>query len=402
MSVRFRSDTRIRNYLTDRIPPVIVNKKEIGIAYICYLPFRLQTGKITKYDCSFGRNAIDIWAYNEISSVPSDPDTALLDVLKPDMNFTRLTSKLMIHFKNPMVEDEDFDKIVAWVRTGQQQSTNTISNIFQASVALNRLLVACNAASHETFGGEGFKKISVYELLIEGLLVTEDIIIASEGFSFSKQEAESILSFIPTMNVRLSSWSGFAQTVSEEIRQEVQEILSKYLDRMLFYELLFEAKSKARMDSRGALIQATMAFENAIWLILEFEFEKKFLEVRDSLEDESEREILSKRRIKGTIEDFGRVVGLSRLIQTMPYLFFNENEMLKPTEIKDAALAITERNKLIHSKKTKSDDYFWSTWSQELLSKHYSVLYNLTLKLAPLIKKRIDEKDDEEVGCYVA
>lgn len=395
--------TRIRNYLTDRIPPVIGSREEIGIAYICYLPFRLQTGKITKYDCSFGRNAIDIWVYNEISSVPSDPDTALLDVLKPDMNLTRLTSKLMIHFKNPMVEDEDFDKIVAWVRTGQQQSTNTIRNIFQASVALNRLLVACNAASHETFGGEEFKKISVHELLIEGLLVAEDIIIASEGFSFSKQEAEGILSSIQTMNVRLSRWRGLAQTVSEEIRQEVQQILSKYLDHMLFYELLFEAKSKAIIeDSRGALIQAAMAFENAIWLILEFEFEKKFLEVRDSLEDESERAILSKNHIKDTIEDFGREIGLYRLIQTLPYLFFNDNEMLKPTEIKDAVSAITARNKLIHSKKTRSDDYFWSTWSQELLSKHYSALYKLTLKLAPLIKKRIDEKDDEKARGDVA
>lgn len=394
--------TRIRNYLTDRIPPVIGNRGEIGIAYICYLPFRLQTGKITKYDCSFGGNTIDIWVYNEILLVPSDPDTALFDVLKPDMNLTRLTSKLMIHFKNPMVEDEDFDKIVMWTRTDQKQSTNTIKNIFQASVALNRLLVACNAASHETFSGEEFKKISVYELLIEGLLVTEDIIIASEGFSFSKQEAEGILSSIPTMNVRLDRWRGSAHAVSEEIRQEVQQILNKYLDHMLFYELLFEAKSKAITDSRGALIQAAMAFENAIWLILEFELEKKFLEVRDSFKDESERAILSENYIKKTIGDFGRELGLTLLIQTLPYLFFNGNEMLKPTEIKDAVNAIKARNKLIHSKKTKSNDYFWSTWNQEFLSKHYSALYKSTLKLSPLIKKRIDGKDDEEVGGDVA
>lgn len=395
-------DTRIHNYLTDRIPPVPGNREEIGIAYICYLPFRLQIDEITKYDCSFGRNIIDIWVYNEIPSVPSDPDIALFDVIKPDINFTRLTSKLLIHFKNPMVGDEDFDKIVVWARTSQQQSTNTVENIFQASVALNRLLVACNAASHETFSGEEFKKISYYDLLIEGLLVTEDIIIASKGFSFSKEEAMSILSSIPTMSVRLSRWSGSAQAVSKEIRHEVQEILSRYLDRMLFYELLFEAKSKAKTDSRGALIQAAMALDNAIWLILEFELEKKFLEVKGSLKDESERAILSENYIKETIGNFGRELGLTLLIKTLPYLFSNDNEMLKPTEIRGAVRAISTRNKLIHSKKTKSDDYYWSDLERKNLGEQYSTLYKLTLKLAPLIKKRIDEKDDDEVGSDVA
>jgi hypothetical protein len=295
---------------------------------------------------------------------------------------------------------EDFDKIVEWARTGQEQRPiTTIRNIFQASAALNRLLVACNAASPKIFSGEEFKKIYDYDLLIGGLLATEDIIIASKGFSFSREEAESILSSIPTMNVRLNRWADSGQTVSEETRHEVQEILSKYLDRMLLYEMLFEAKSKARTDLRGALIQAAMAFENAIWLILEFELERKFLEVRRLLKDEPEREILSGKYIKNTIEEFSRELGLTSLIKTLPYLFFNGNEMLlKPIEIRDAVSAISARNKLIHSKKTMADDYYWSEFKQEDLGKHYSTLYKLTLKLIPLIKKRIDEKDDEEIG----
>jgi hypothetical protein len=250
--------------------------------------------------------------------------------------------------------------------------------------------------------GEEFKRISVYDLLIDELLVAEDIIIASKGFSFSKHEAESVLSSIPTMSVRLSRWRGSTQAVSEEIKREVQEILSKYLDRILFYELLFEAKSKALTDPRGALIQAVMALENAIYLILESELEKKFLEVRDSLKDESERTILSEKHIKVDINEFGRELGLTRLVKTLPYLFFTGNVMLKPTEIENATSAINVRNKLIHYKKTGSDDYFWSTLNPKDFSKHYSALYKLTLKLAPLIKKRIDEEYDEEVGDTVA
>ena len=380
----------------ERISPIPENKSEIGIAYICYLPFRLEIGKIAEFDCSFGKKTIDIWIYNEILSIPENSKD-LLELLKPDHKLERFTSKLMIHFKNPIIENEDFEKIINWAQTKEVQSTNLRKNIFDASIALNRLLISCNAVSPHMFGGEIFKKISYLDLIFT-YTISENIIISDKDITISSEDVEILLSSLPIQNTGLNTWIGHSK-VNGELNQEIQECLIKYLDKMLFYELLYEAKSKAKIvDWRGALIQAAMALENAIWLIMEYFIYNKFMEVKSSLESESEKMVLTDKYIRDIIDNFGRELGISMLIRILPYLFFNENEMIKPTMINKAVSAISTRNKLIHSKKTKSDEYYWSDLELKDLSNHYSTLYNLTIELAPFIKKKIDERDDEEVG----
>jgi len=380
----------------ERISQIPENKSKIGIAYIFYLPFRLEIGKIAEFDCSFGKKTIDIWVYNEIVSIPENSKD-LLELLRPDHKLERFTSKLMIHFKNPIIENEDFEKIITWVQTKEVQSTNLSKNIFHASIALNRLLVSCNAVSPHMIVGEIFKKIS-YSDLITTYAVSENIIISDEDFPISTEEAEILLSSLPIQNMGLDRWSGNSK-MSGELNQEAQECLTRYLDKMLFYELLYEAKSKAKIvDWRGALIQAAMALENAIWLIMEYCIYDKFMEVKSSLKYEPEKMVLTDTYIGEIINNFGRKLGIHLLIQILPYLFFNENEMIKPTVIKKAVSAIETRNKLIHSKKTKSDNYHWSELESKDLMNHFSTLYNLTIELAPFIKKKIDERDNEEVG----
>jgi len=386
----------IRNFLKDRTPPVPDNIDEIDIVYICYLPFRLQIGKIIKYDCSFGGNSIDIWVFNEIPENPSIPED--LDIFGSDINFAKLTSKLMIHMKNPKIKQEDFDKIVETIRKGEQKSTTTIQNIFKASIALNRLLIAFNGVNHNLITGDDFRKITNYDLLIEGLLVKEDIIIGDSNFSFSEDEVESILGTIPTMNETMSRWTGLDVQVDDTMKEKVQVFINKYIDQMLLYDMLFEAKTKIKTDPRGALIQVVMAFENAISLLLEFEFEKRFIIIQNATQDVSEKAILTNNYLEDIIDDFRRKLGLTCLTHTFPIIFSNNNDILKPSEIKKAVSAISTRNKLVHSKKTRSDEYFWSDSKQEDLRTHYSTMYKLTQKLAEFIIKRIDEKHSENTS----
>lgn len=383
--------------LKNRISLGPENREDIGFASIYYLPFRFEIGKIIKYNCSFGKNIIDIWIYNEVSSDLPDSQS-FLEAIKPlDSGLNRLTSKLLIHFKNPTIENEDFTKIVECVKTNQTQSEIEETYTYLVAIsALDRLMIACNGASPHMFSGRMYEKIPIEELFNE-FLHSEYIIISPKGSSLSTKQAETILSSVPTRRQRLDSWTRSVQMENDEVIQDVQEILTKYLDRMLLYELLFEANCKARaQDWRSAFIQMAMAFESAIWLILDFEFRKKILKVKDSLTDDTEKKILTEKYIETSINKFGMNLGVTLLTTTLPFLFFDGDEILKPNEIKDAIKAISIRNKLVHSKKTKGGDYHWSVYGSKDLTESYRTLNKLTLKLAGLIRKRIDELPEKK------
>ncbi|MDA0525492.1 hypothetical protein [Methanococcoides alaskense] len=118
--------------------------------------------------------------------------------------------------------------------------------------------------------------------------------------------------------------------------------------------------------------------------------------MKDSLRDDTEKEIFGEKYIDGLINEFGMKLGVTLLTKTVPFLFFNDDEILKPNEINDAIKAISIRNKLVHSKKTKSGDYYWSAYKYKDLIESYSILNKLTLKLAGLIRKRIDDSEKNE------
>ncbi|MDA0525491.1 hypothetical protein [Methanococcoides alaskense] len=212
-----------------------------------------------------------------MSSDISDPQSFFEEIKQQDSNMNRLASKLLIHFKNPTIENEDFTRIVESVKTNQKQLKIEETQMYAVTIsALDRLMVACNGASPHMLSGRVYEKIPFVDLFND-FLYSEHILISPEGSSLSSEQAETILCSVPTRSQRLDRWTGWVQMESEEVIQDVQEILTKYLDKMLLYELLFEANCKARaQDWKSAFIQMTMAFESAIWLILDFEFRKKY------------------------------------------------------------------------------------------------------------------------------
>ncbi|MBU4502335.1 MAG: hypothetical protein KKA79_07080 [Nanoarchaeota archaeon] len=377
----------MRNYLKDRSPPIPRNTKEISVAYVCYLPFRINTGKIIKYDCSFEGNIVDIWIYNEIPNELSPEE--LRSLVRKNKGFAPLASKILIHFKNPPIDKNKFSKVVELIKTGKGQDP-TMSIISKPSIPLNRLLVACNAVTDEIFSGEKIHKISEYELLMGGVLCVEYTVIAHTDFSFSKDKVEEIMDYVPPSGDNVGRWSGLEKPVSKEQMQKVQEVLNRYLDNILFYDFLFEAKSNERTDLRIALIQAVTALENALWLIMKFEFEERVHQIKNSLEEENEKSLLTPSYIERIIDDFARELGLTQLVKTLPVLF-PDNLMLKPSEIKLVVSAIKTRNKFMHSKTTRVGKYHWHEVKERDLVEQYYPLYALVLMLGDKIQGIIDE-----------
>lgn len=362
----------------------------IELVYACYLPFRIQTGKIRKFDCSYGKRKIDVWVYNEIPSYQINDSLDSSDLDKQTQNFSQSRSKLLIHLKTPSLLEEDLEYISELIKGNEGQTTGIERNIQHILPAINRLLIACNGANPELLAGYAPKKFTWMYLIFKKLLVDESVLVVPRPFKFSNVQVEEILMKIPPMEIGSAALLGDGKPFDDKTINEIQNILDNFLDRMLLFELLFEARSLEFENPRGALIQAAMAFENAIWLVLEYEFERKCLAAKESLEDEHEISFISEKCIKSLVKDFGRQLQLTLLVRSVPFLFHDSENILQPSEIRKVLQAIKARNKLVHSKKTSLDDYYWFEMKWEDLKMHYKLLEGLTRKLAAFIMAKME------------
>jgi hypothetical protein len=361
-------------------------KEEISTVHVFSLPFRLAIGKIARFQYVYKGDLVDIWVYNEIPSYSEDVHDEILTKYRG--NYVWLTSKVLIHYKNTQITDNDFNWIVSSVKSNENITSvyAPYLNADKSHEITNRFLSSCNAVSPYFFQGGDIKTMNRF-LMFEDLKLAMDVVIAQEGFSLSKEQAGFILKCYP-FRLKLSNWQYAAAIPSLKDIKEAQSVLDNS-DQLLFYELLYDAKSKEMQgDIRGALIQASTALESLIWLVLEGGFRIRFIEVKDKLDEREEKNLLSDKKIGEVIRDFGRELGLTQLLESIPYLFLTDDDRPKPSEIAKAIKAISLRNKLIHSSKNpKSGEYFWR--EKHSFNKHYSALYGFIFKLGSSVRKKL-------------
>ena len=242
---------------------------------------------------------------------------------------------------------------------------------------------AINAVDQRVFGRVYL--VAKYDLLHRSLVKDVFTVFAKEDFSFAEQNINKIMEIKPnTESGNFLCWSNNSHIFPETLK-EIQLFLEKYIDRFLFYAFLYEAEAKMALhDYNEALIRVAMAFENAVWLIMTDYLENKFKEKMNSL-NEDEKNILEKRRDR-LIDDFGRELGITLLSEIAPLLFCKET-ILQPSQIHKVQKALSMRNKLVHSKRTKKDEYFWNAAIFPQKQEHYYILYQASLQLGNYLKK---------------
>lgn len=358
-------------------------KEEISTVHVFSLPFRLDIGEVSTFQCVDKGDLFDVWVYNEVASYNVDDMWE-----KSGGNLAMLTSKVLIQYKNAKISDSGFSAVVSSVKSNRRETSalEPIHNADRSPVIINRVLSACNAVSPFFFQGIAIKTITEFDLTFGNLHLATDVIVAEAGFSLSREQAECILKSYP-VRLKYSKWSSAGGIPSLEDIKEAQRVLNNS-GQMLFYELLFDAKSKEMQgDVRGALMQASAALESLIWVVLDINLGARFFAAKDNLHEESEKRLLSDKNIREVISEFGKELGLTLLVETVPYLFLTSAERPKPSEIDKVVKAISWRNKLVHSKKTKSGEYFWR--EKYDFGKHYSDLYGFVFKLGSFVRKKV-------------
>ncbi len=375
------------NYIHNFLGRLPRNKNEVTGAYLISLPFRIDLGRLSKFEYSNKTEEFDVWIYNKLSSNTRSDETR---------NSIDYASKILVHCRKLHLNEMGFKVLLQSVKDNDPITTAMFDNersvLLSVAKVINKVLAACNAVNEALITGNIVKAIDELDLTSERLCYADITIISPEDAHLSEGEAERIITkYAATLKLR--SWSFISRSFFGDIEQVKKVFVN--LDRLLYFELLFEARAKAeQLDFKGALIQTVIALDHLMWLILDIFLGDKIQTVKQNLRSKEEQTILSNNKVNRLIEELSRVLGTTLLVQTIPYLFFSDSQRPTPSKIDDAVKAISFRNKLIHSKKTPSGKYYWQTAETDVASKHYRKLYEFTYLLGVHVKNHVWEHNN--------
>ena len=318
-----------------------LTEKQVRIAYILKLPFRLRIGPFFRIQVDIGGPAI-ICARNRID-VPQGSQTTFAD--SQDKEY--LSTELMLVDLSPDMPDWALEQLRKWDgKANSEPGTGVIDDPRIVNV-LNQFIVAYGRII------EGPSTVNLVLPLtladLHSMIEWRIVLLCPENYSLTDEELLALFDRPHHQGFKLRSFEAFykLEHLDDADPSSISQ-LSQALDRQqdfIFYEFAFLAKSRIfQRDPSGGLLMAVIALEGAHAALVRNVLIPKFSSY-------GSKEAITK------AEDFLRELGMSNLNLMSPFLFMGDGERPSVDQIKSCAKGITLRNQLMHALTDKAGRY---------------------------------------------
>lgn len=231
--------------------------------------------------------------------------------------------------------------------------------------------------SHGCISGPkgGFYEISINEFF-EWLTLGCRVLI--EGSSSIREQDIWKIS-LGELRVRQGwSWSGGIENITETERKEIQSFFDIHLDKYFSHELCFRTRQSAfRYDYRSALLWDVIALETLINLIYNNWFDNVVIQENKNIPN----------RANKLRDNIARDLELTSIVQLISYVAIPKEKQPSDEVIQKAVKAISVRNKITHSLRSKTGEYHSQIINNNELVEARKAIRELTKILINFVKE---------------
>lgn len=317
-----------------------VTEDQVRVGFILRLPFRLRVGKLRRFKCDWEgpsevclRNALDI---------PNGTDTSEI-LRQPRGSHEALWTDALIMLERPKVQESDLEALRKSEELPELAPTNLTGSAFQATKALNQVIIAYSTSTKQLWGGKPLRMLSDTEFFER--LRWEITILCPKGYVLQDSDILQLFNLRPDRElISLGTLVGYLDDLGEEDLASIEGSLVRQRE-FIFYESAFQANSKmVERDFVGALLMAVVALEGAHAAFVRHVLLQQLRPLEEN-------------RIRELVGNFLRVEGLHTLCQVTPFLLMEEGERPTPEVLKQCVKGIEMRNDIVHAKTNAKGRY---------------------------------------------
>lgn len=339
---------------TDGVDTTSLTTEHLHEVFVLRMPFRLRTGAFLRLKV-MDPIPCDVCFVNRIA-VPVGADV----LRDPELNGCLLQGLLwtdvLIDVPNPDLCEGEIQRL----RCPEEATDREFFPLDESRQvdALNRCITAYHTASGETMGGRplslftwpGWHPYLRYNPIIAcrpGRVLSDDELLK---WCLAPQPEPSV--------IRGEGLSVDLSDLPDDTIDAIPEALEQVC-RHAFHESAFAARLANGLWNpmpMQALLNAIIALEGAHSVFLHSRLEPRLGAMNGKQWDE--------------VEEFARVLGLSKLMSLTPALFMTPDEMPSKEAIRECCKAISKRNEIMHAVRTRAGLYKSRLSKQDGLGKH--------------------------------
>lgn len=352
----------------------------LGSIFFLDLPFRIATGKTTKFLDKFEHHESEIFVFNKIPNYKVG--VPIKNAKKREETYKYRCSRIVVLLEDRRVDKENLTSLKQQVLQGETPDIPHEKNKSKhTNIAINvieRLLISLyslfpTAISGPTGNFSPMTNSSFHECLT---IHMRFFAIGSEAIS-----TKSLwdLSFEHSSFSSFSKWSsiGYEKNLTLAQKNKIQKFLNEKLNNHFYYEIKYRARAFAHYeDSRSALLWEIIALECVTNDIYHQWFDGRTKQGEIKPKKASEL----RERVSHSLQ-------LYDMVQLLCFALLPPRLRPKVEQVDQALKAITIRNKITHSLRTKDGNFHSRKLSTKDLSEARKSIIELTNYLGRIAEK---------------
>lgn len=313
---------------------------DVTFVYMYKLPFRLRVS--SPYRCHFVHkdSEFDIWVKNTLIEAPSPINDQAPSMARwPSED--DLSSTVAVFVNSPMLTTGELASVQGCggdVASTVVGSSRTMLQ-FRVLEAVNAFIVGYRTVSDKIFESQSLRTLTLHDTI--GMDHWEVTVIGLPLLHWSPDTIHELFDLTGQATIRSQQvpYYDLSELPAEQAASIPRAI--ELFNDFYFYELRFEAQVKMfSHDYTGGLIMAVAALEGVHAVYLDASLRSRLPTGRTGEDKDLE-------------ENFIKTLGFSLCNKLTPYLFMTAADRPSAELIKKTAQAISYRNDIMHSKRTK-------------------------------------------------